>query len=121
MTLSDKSIGGFEPELFGLFFLFFFLGAGILVVRVFLFVVIFLVFFFGDADDVDGMGLSNLQLGVALRAAQDFALLDFVFVQIYFCVAFRTFDHGGFSPSRDVPQSQGVLYTAGVTLLMLGV
>jgi hypothetical protein len=39
------------------------------------------------------MSLRHLKLGIALMAAQDFAFFHFVFVQIYFSVAFGTSGH----------------------------
>jgi hypothetical protein len=40
------------------------------------------------------MYLQNLQLGFTLRAAENFAFLDFVFVNVDFGGTFRTTDHG---------------------------
>ena len=50
---------------------------------------------------MDWVGLRDLQLGVALRAGQDFAFLDFVFVQVDFGVALGTSGHvGSLLPGR---------------------
>lgn len=54
---------------------------------------LFLVQVIGDEVQVHGMGLRDFQLGFALRATQDFAFLDFVFIHIDFGGAFRTADH----------------------------
>ena len=64
------------------------------VVLFFLFLFLFFVFFFGEYDDVDGMHLSDLELDVALRAAQDFTLFYLVFVDIDLRVTIRTSHHG---------------------------
>lgn len=55
----------------------------------FIFVLIF-IFILRENDQMNWMGLRDLQLGVALGAAQDFAFLDFIFIQVDFSVAFRT-------------------------------
>jgi 8-oxo-dGTP diphosphatase len=55
-----------------------------------IFLVVIFVFVFGENDEMDWMGLRDLQFGVALGAAQDFAFLDLVFIQVDFGVAFRT-------------------------------
>src|SRR5580698_7305443 len=60
-----------------------------------------------------GMRLGHFQLDVALRAAEDFAFLDFVFVQINFGVAFRTSGHE-ISLLPGCTSTGGLLYTAGV-------
>jgi hypothetical protein len=41
-----------------------------------------------------GVSLSDFQLDVTFRAAQDFAFFHFVFVEIKFCIAFGAFRHG---------------------------
>ncbi len=86
-----------------------------LVLFVFLFVEIL-----GDEVQVDRMHLRNLQLGLALRATQDFAFFDFVFIDVDFGGTFRAADHGFFLRrdvhSAGVPSfataTVGVLYTA---------
>src|SRR5208282_4159813 len=60
-----------------------------------------------------GMRLRHFQLDIALRAAEDFAFLDFVFVQINFGVAFRTSGHE-ISLLPGCTSTGGLLYTAGV-------
>src|SRR5271156_6038820 len=105
--------GSARPKLSDLFFvlvvvLFIFLDAGL-----FLFFVIIIIFVFGDDDEVHGMRLRHFQLDVALRAAEDFAFLDFVFVQINFGVAFRTSGHE-ISLLPGCTSTGGLLYTAGV-------
>src|ERR1019366_7079897 len=55
----------------------------------------FVVFFFlfviviGDGIDFDGMDLHDFHFGFALGTGQDFAFLDFVFVNVNFSSAFR--------------------------------
>jgi hypothetical protein len=61
------------------------------ILRLFLF---FFVIVFGDGIDFDGMDLNDFHFGFALGAGQDFAFLDFVFINVNFCGAFRTPDHG---------------------------
>jgi 8-oxo-dGTP diphosphatase len=50
---------------------------------------------------MDWVGLRDLQLGVAFRAGQDFAFLDFIFIQVDFGVALGTSGHvGSLLPGR---------------------
>ncbi len=78
------------------------------------FLLFFLVFFFGDDVEAHGVDLNHFELDVALRAAQDFAFFNFIFVHINFGVALRTSDHGEILlPELNVEQT-GVLYTQGV-------
>src|SRR5271156_5189282 len=105
--------GSARPKLSDLFFvlvivLFIFLDAGL-----FLFFFVVIIFVFGDDDEMHGMRLGHFQLDVALRAAEDFAFLDFVFVQINFGVAFRTSGHE-ISLLPGCTSTGGLLYTAAV-------
>src|SRR5580658_5818801 len=77
------------------------------------FVFVVVLFIFLDDDEMHGMRLRHFQLDVALRAAEDFAFLDFVFVQINFGVAFRTSGHEN-SLLPGCTSTGGLLYTAGV-------
>ena len=61
------------------------------ILRFFLF---FFVIVIGDGIDFDGVDLHNFHFGFALGAGQDFAFLDLIFVNVNFCGAFRTPDHG---------------------------
>ncbi len=105
-----------------LFIVFFILFGKVAVLADFGFVLF--VFFFvevlGDNIQVDGVHLRDLQLGLALRATQDFAFFDFVFIDVDFGGTFRAADHGFFL-RRDVHRAGvpsfatatvGVLYTA---------
>src|SRR5229473_1770377 len=56
--------------------------------------VFFLLFIFGNDVQVNGMGLRHFELGFTLRATQDLALFDFIFVNIDLCGTFRAADHG---------------------------
>jgi hypothetical protein len=71
-----------------LFFLFFF---DFLFLALFVFLVVEVV---GDGIQMNRMGLRDFQFGFTLRAAQDFALLDFVFVDINFGATIRAANHG---------------------------
>src|SRR3984957_9055615 len=59
---------------------------------------VLLIFFFievvGNEFEMHGMRLRNLELGLALGAAQDFAFFDFVLVHINFSGTLRAADHG---------------------------
>jgi len=78
--------------LFVLFFVLFqfvivFFFVVLVVVLILFFVFVFVVLFIevvGNRIEMDGMRLGNFQFGFTLWAAQDFALLDFVLVHIYF-------------------------------------
>jgi hypothetical protein len=69
---------------------------------VILFDVVLILFFFvflvievvGNRIEMDGMRLGNFQFGFTLWAAQDFALLDFVLVHIYFGATIGAANHG---------------------------
>jgi len=79
--------------------LFFFVFLFVIVLKVVPILGLFLFFLFvlviGDGIDLDGMNLHDFHFGFALEAGQDFAFLDFVFVNVNFSCAFRTPDHGG--------------------------
>src|ERR1700680_1246099 len=102
-----------------LFFLFFLLFVRSVAVLAFLFFFFFLVFvvivqIVGDDVEVNGVGLRNLELGFALRATEDLALLDFVFVDVDFGGTFGAADHG--SILRSVVQKVGAARTASTTV-----
>lgn len=78
-------------NLFFFVFLIFIVRKFVPVLRLFLF---FFVIVFGDGIDLDGMNLHDFHFGFALGAGQYFAFLDFVFVNVNFCGAFRAPDHG---------------------------
>jgi hypothetical protein len=81
-----------------LFFLFFFVLGGIavlgLLVLFFVVIIIVVVGIFGDDVEVNGMDLRNFELGFTLRATQDLAFLDLVFVDVDFGGTFGAADHG---------------------------
>jgi hypothetical protein len=58
----------------------------------------------GDDVQMDGMRLRDLQLGLALGAAEDFPFLYFVFIDINFRGTFWATDHG--SILRKVSESR---------------
>jgi hypothetical protein len=64
----------------------------------FVLILFFLVFLFievvGNGVEMDRMRLGNFQFGFTLWAAQDFALLDFVLVHIYFGATIGAANHG---------------------------
>jgi hypothetical protein len=104
-----------------LFFVFLIFVREIAVLRGFFFVVIFFFIIEVVRDEVQmhGMRLGDLKLGFALRAAQDFAFFDFVFVHVDFGGTLRATDHGSILRSnvrRAGPyrlcRRHGVLYTA---------
>jgi len=72
------------------FFFVVFLG---FVLILFFFVVLFIEVV-GNRIEMDGMRLGNFQFGFTLWAAQDFALLDFVLVHIYFGATIGAANHG---------------------------
>ena len=78
-------------DCFAVVAVFLFLNNFVVLFFLFLF---FVFFFFGENDDVDGMHLSDLELDVALRAAQDFTFFYLVFVDIDLRVTIRTSHHG---------------------------
>ncbi len=55
---------------------------------------LFFLFFVGDDVETNGVDLHHLEFDLALRAAQNLALFDFVFVHVNLGDAFRTPDHG---------------------------
>jgi hypothetical protein len=73
------------------FYLFFFFLDQVTLVAVFavfflfFFIVIVVVIIFRDDIQVDGMYLRDFEFGFAFWAAQDFALLYFVFIDVNFC------------------------------------
>src|SRR5882724_5946036 len=80
-----------ERALLLVFYLFFFvLDEVALVAVIFLIVVIV----FGDDIQVHWMYLGDFEFGFALWAAQDFALLYFVFVDVNFCGTLGAANHG---------------------------
>src|ERR1019366_3864676 len=81
------------------FFVFFFVIVRYIVpiLGLFLFLVVFFFLFvivIGDGIDFDGMDLHDFHFGFALGTGQDFAFLDFVFVNVNFSSAFRAPYHG---------------------------
>jgi hypothetical protein len=60
----------------------------------FFLVVIFVVVIVGNQIKADWMYLQNFEFGFTLRATENFAFLDFVFVNVDFGGTFRTTDHG---------------------------
>jgi energy-coupling factor transporter transmembrane protein EcfT len=86
--------------------------------------VVFVVFFvlfilivvviFGNEVEMNGMGLGDFELGFTFRAAEDLALLDFVFVHVDFGGTFGTADHG--SILRKVVQKVGAAEPASTTV-----
>src|ERR1700722_3345565 len=65
-----------------------------LLLVLFFFFVIFFIEGVGNEVEMHGMRLRNLELGLALGAAQDFAFFDFVLVHINFSGTLRAADHG---------------------------
>ncbi len=59
-----------------------------------LLVLFFIIIVVGDDIDLDGMDLNHFHFGFALETGQNFAFLDFIFVDVDFSTAFRTPDHG---------------------------
>ena len=78
-------------NLFFFVFLFVIVRKAVPILRLFLF---FFVIVIRDGIDLDGMDLHDFHFGFALGAGQDFAFLDFIFVNVNFGGAFRTTDHG---------------------------
>jgi len=78
-------------NLFFFVFLFVIVRKFLSILRLFLF---FFVIVIRDGIDFDGMDLHDFHFGFALGTGQDFAFLDFVFVNVNFCSAFRTPNHG---------------------------
>jgi 8-oxo-dGTP diphosphatase len=85
----EKGTSG--SNLFFFVFLFVIVPKFVPVLGLFLFFQIVVV---GDGIDLDGMNLHDFHFRFALGAGQDFAFLDFVFIHVNFCGAFRTPDHG---------------------------
>jgi hypothetical protein len=79
----------------GILFLFFLIIVivhqivAILGLFLFLFVIVL-----GDGVDLDGMDLHNFHFRFTFGAGQNFAFLDFIFISVNFCRAFRAPDHG---------------------------
>src|SRR6185437_2666837 len=61
---------------------------------------ILIVVIFRDNIEADRMDLSDFELGVAFQGSEDFALLDFIFVEVNLSVAFRASHHVEFSFAR---------------------
>jgi hypothetical protein len=87
----------------GLFLVLFFVFLELVVLFiVILFDVVLILFLFvflfievvGNGVEMDGVRLGNFQFGFTLWAAQDFALLDFVLVHIYFGATIGAANHG---------------------------
>jgi len=111
-----------------LFFVLFFLFLKFLFVfLVFLVLVFFLLFVFiiivkivGDGIQMDGMRLHDFEFHFTLRAVEDFAFLNFVFVHVNFCGTIRAANHGcdllvkiiGVPASKRPAAATSVLYTA---------
>jgi hypothetical protein len=103
-------------------FLFFFVPEKIAVLARFLLLFLFFLVIKVVRDEVqmDGMGLRDFEFGLALGTAQDFAFLDFVFVNVNFGGTFRAADHGSIlrsnvrraAPNGPCCRHHGVLYTA---------
>jgi hypothetical protein len=100
-----------------LFFLFFFvlgeiavLGLLVLFLIVVIVIIIIVVTIFRDDVEVNGMDLRNFELGFTLRATQDLALLDLVFVDVDFSGTFGAADHG--SILRRIAHLTGTLLEA---------
>jgi hypothetical protein len=84
---------GTEAGLFDLVFLF---AQRVALEAVFpVFIGLFLVVvFIRDYIQTNRVHLNNLDLHLALRAVEDFAFLDFVFINVKINGTFRTADHG---------------------------
>src|SRR5207245_1372238 len=88
-----------------------------------LFVFFFVVEIVGDEDEMNGVDLRHLELGLALGAIQNFAFFHFVFIHINLCGTLGTPYHGlssfaEFAPRHAIGKKTrtfprlGVLYTA---------
>lgn len=77
-----------------LFFIFLFFLVPFLVVLVGFFAFFFVVEIVGDEDEMNGVDLRYLELGLALGAIQDFAFFHFVFIHINLCGTLGTPYHG---------------------------
>jgi hypothetical protein len=73
----------------------------------FLFLVFIFVEVFGDDVQMDGVYLRNFQLRFALRATEDFAFLNFVFVDVDFGGTFWATDHGSILRIRKASVAAG--------------
>jgi hypothetical protein len=60
----------------------------------FIFFVFIIIQVFGDDIQMHGMDLRDFQLRLALRATENLAFFDFVFVDVDFSGTFRAADHG---------------------------
>jgi hypothetical protein len=77
--------------LFEVFLFVFFLDFVVFFLFVFFVIVIEVV---GNGIDMDGMRLRDFQFGFTFRAAQDFALLDFVLIHVNFGATIGAANHG---------------------------
>jgi hypothetical protein len=79
-----------------LFFFLVFIFRKIAVLARFLFFLFFIIVIevVGNKIQMDGMRLRDFELGLAFRAAKDFAFFYFIFVNINFGGTFRAADHG---------------------------
>jgi hypothetical protein len=126
--LTNRRRGSFRRLLLVFFFHFLFLvvlvdevGLFALFFLIIFFVVVIVVSFFGDEIEMDGMGLRDFELGFALGAAEDFAFLDFVLIDVDFCGTFGAANHGNILRKMVGPTRTGkhasmtsVLYTGCV-------
>jgi len=104
-------------------FVFLFFLVPFLVVLVGFFAFFFVVEIVGDEDEMNGVDLRHLELGLALGAIQNFAFFHFVFIHINLCGTLGTPYHGlssfaEFAPRHAIGKKTqtfprlGVLYTA---------
>ena len=86
---------------------------------VFAFFVLFIIKVVGNGIQMDGVRLRDFELRFTLRAAQDFALFDFVFIHVNFGATIGAANHGtilrteirGAEPeNRDRPRTQSLPY-----------
>jgi hypothetical protein len=93
----DASAEKPPPLLFVLFFFFVVIivvfEIAVFARRGFLVIVVVIVLVVRDDIQVDGMRLRNFEFGFALRATENLAFLDFVFIDIDFGGTFRATDH----------------------------
>src|SRR5579863_9405421 len=80
-------------------------------------VLFFFIQFVGNDVEMNGMDLQDFELGLALRAAQNLAFFDFVFIDIDFGGTFRAADHG--SILRKSLSGSGVTRSACATVRVL--
>src|SRR5229473_6787953 len=119
--LQDARRGRAESLLVVFLVLFFLILGKVAIFADFALFVFFLLFIFGNDVQVNGMGLRHFELGFTLRATQDLALFDLIFVDIDLCGTFRAADHGfhppyslskGLAPPRPGAPPSSVLYNA---------